>query len=449
MRIFLKFNLSTIPPGAAINNAWFKIYQLSATPPGDADMRVESRHLLSDWNQCALTWNSHQPQWGPVFGSNWVPTTTGWLEADATRLVRDWVYGTHPNHGAMLMGDETVRERQRIFYSSRDTEGRYPRLYIDFTEHTDNEPPEVSIEPLPQWSSHRFVVSWSGDDPGGSGIAYYDVQYRVPGEGWIQWRYGTGDTSAEFVGGANGTVYEFRARGVDNAGNVQPWSPSAQAWTTVDSVPPTVTINPLPAISFSPSGTISRSGSDNPGGSGIANYDVEYQIDGGSWIDWLVGTTDTSEWVTGGQNGVTYGFRARATDNVGNVQPWSPVAQATTKVDTQEPVARILPFPSAITSGDQFLVRWTGETSPNTPLIGYDVRYSFNDGPWTAWQAQTLLTQDLFTHLETRDGVYCFQAQADDAAGRTSGYIGQQCIAVDRQPPFIEPRLWLPVAARN
>lgn len=448
-RIFLKFNLSTIPPGAAINDAWFKIYQHTSTPAGDGDMRVESRHLLADWDQCQITWDSHQPQWGPVFGSSWVPGATGWLEADATKLVRDWVYGTHPNHGAMLMGDETVRERQRIFYSSRDTSGRYPRLYIDFTEHTDDDPPQVSIDALPQWSPHRFIVTWSGADPGGSGIAYYDVEYRVPGEGWIQWRYHTGDTSAEFVGGANGTTYEFRARGVDNAGNVQSWGPNAQASTRVDSVPPSVTVEPLPTISFASSAVISWSGSDDAGGSGIQTYDVQYQIDGGSWQDWLVGTTATSSLATGGQTGVTYGFRARATDNVGNVQPWSATAQATTKVDTQAPVASILPFPAAVTGADQFLVRWTGDSSPSTLIVAYDVRYRFGDGPWTAWQSQTQLTQASFTALQPVDGVYCFQAQTTDTAGRTSGYMGQQCIAVDREPPYIEPLLWLPAVARN
>ena len=139
-RIFLRADLSSIPSDAAIHNAVFRIYMHTATPPGDSDMRIESRHLNSGWDQCAVTWNSHQPNWGAVFGSSWVGTNTGWLQADATQLVQDWVYGTHPNHGAMLMGDEHVRERQRMFYSTRDAGGRYPRLIVHRQAQGDERP---------------------------------------------------------------------------------------------------------------------------------------------------------------------------------------------------------------------------------------------------------------------------------------------------------------------
>lgn len=447
-RIFLRFNLSSIPAEAAINRATFRIYMHTATPSGDSDMRIESRHLASGWDQCQVTWNSHQPHWGPVFGSSWLGTTTGWLEADATQLVKDWVYGTHANYGAMLMGDETVRERQRMFFSSRDTGGRYPRLIVDYTLHVDNDPPQVSVEPLPQWSPHRFFVTWSGWDPGGSGIDYYDVQYRRAGEAWIQWLFGTELTTAEFVGGANGTSYEYRARGVDNAGNVQPWSPTAQASTTVDSIVPNATVNPLPPVIYATAATVSWSASD-VGGSGIKNYDVEYQEDGGAWQPWLMGTSNTSAYATGGRNGVTYGFRARATDNAGNVQPWSATAQTSTTVDVQEPEANVVPFKPPITGDDDFVVYWVGASSPTTSIVNYDVRYRYEEGSWTLWQSSTQLTEALFTDLRSQDGAYCFEVRATDSAGRTGGYGGKSCLLVDRNPPHIVPRLWLPLVSKD
>ena len=102
-----------------------------------------------------------------------------------------------------------------------------------------------------------------------------------------------------------------------------------------------------------------------------------------------------------------------------------------------------------ITGADEFLVRWTGESSPNTTIASYDVRYNFKDGSWTLWQSQTQGTQATFTNLKAEDGVYCFEVRATDSAGRTSNYMGRQCIAVDREPPFMEPRMYLPVAANN
>jgi hypothetical protein len=188
-RLFLKFDLNSIPSEAAINWARFKIYMHSATPSPDplGDMRVETRHLASDWSQCSVTWNNHQPDWGPVYGESWIGTNPGWLEFDVTDIVRDWVYGTHANYGLTVMGDENVRERQRMFYSSRETGGLYPRLIVDYEVHVDNEPPVVSVEPLPQWSEEEFVVRWSGYDPGGSGIAWYDVEWGISGGGWHPW----------------------------------------------------------------------------------------------------------------------------------------------------------------------------------------------------------------------------------------------------------------------
>jgi hypothetical protein len=446
-RIFLKFDLSSIPTDASINSARFRIYQHTITPAGDSSMRAESRHLLSDWSACKVTWSSHQPHWGAVFGSSWIPSTVGWLEADATELVKDWVYGNHPNYGAMIMGDETVRERQRIFYSREDSGGRYPRLIIDYTRYVDTQPPQASASPLPPWSPSRFTVSWSGRDPGGSGIDYFDVQYRVAGYIWMDWLSHTRAASADFVGGANGTTYQFRVRAVDKAGNVQAWSLQPQASTTVDAIPPAATANPLPAYMLSSAFTVSWTGSDNSGGSGIKSFDVQYQENGGAWQDWIIGTTATSVEVTGAQNGVTYGLRVRATDVAGNVQPWSATAQTETTVSTQGPTASIAPFKPNVTGKDQFTVRWSGQAPPGLTILSYDVLYRFKNGPWSLWQSQTTLAQAVFTDLDEEDGVYCFEVRATDSLGRTSDYMGQRCIAVDRNEPFIEPKAYFPLVS--
>lgn len=449
MRAFLKFDVSSIPSDAAINSAKFRIYMHSATPSGDSDMRVESRHLGSDWSQCSVTWNSHQPDWGPVYGESWIGTNPGWLEFDVTDIVRDWVYGTHANYGLTVMGDETVRERQRMFYSSRDTGGNYPRLVVDYTLHVDNEPPVVAVDPLPQWSDEQFTVTWSGYDPGGSGIAWYDVEWGVSGQPWNPWLNHTTTTSSPFYGGANGTTYQFRARGVDNAGNVQDWSPLAQAWTTVDAIPPTASANPLDLVTFSNAVEVSWGGTDNSGGSGIANYDVQYQENGGPWLYWLQGTSSTSAIGTGLDDGATYGIRVRATDNVGNVQPWDHYAQTSTLIDTQEPLAWVVPFDPSIIDADQFMVTWDGDSSPNTTITSYNVRWKFRSQSWVNWLVNTTQTEQLFSDLFTKDGWYCFEVSAMDSAGRSTGYMGESCATVDRNPPYMQTVSYLPLVPVN
>ena len=57
--------------------------------------------------------------------------------------------------------------------------------------------------------------------------------------------------------------------------------PNKQALNTIDAGPPTSSVAPLPAIENSPSFTVSWSGQDDAGGSGIATYDVYVSDNGG------------------------------------------------------------------------------------------------------------------------------------------------------------------------
>jgi hypothetical protein len=72
--------------------------------------------------------------------------------------------------------------------------------------------------------AEAFTVQWSGSDST-SGIATFDVQYRVGASGdWKAWRTGVTGDSATFgqgtpVGLQQGQTYFFRARATDQAGN--------------------------------------------------------------------------------------------------------------------------------------------------------------------------------------------------------------------------------------
>lgn len=84
---------------------------------------------------------------------------------------------------------------------------------------------------------------------------------------------------------------------------------------TVSSVYPTSNVDPLPATSASASFPVSWSGSD-PGGSGIAFYDIYSSTDSGPYTRWLGSTTAVSATFSGSL-GHTYSFYSLATDNVG------------------------------------------------------------------------------------------------------------------------------------
>jgi hypothetical protein len=422
-------------------------------------MGVVSRHLVASWSETQVTWNNHRPDWGGIADQGNLSSAIGWHEWDMTRLVREWHSGAHANNGEITIGDESVQERQRKYWSLNANNGLHARLIVDYSVSTDTTPPTSSVNPLPQWSQTSFTVSWSGsDNPGGSGINHYDVQYNPNFAGWINWKVHTTDTSAQFSGGQNGATYQFRSRAVDRAGNVQAWTGS-QAQTTVDSIPPTVTMDPLPQYTTSESAFISWSGSDNPGGSGISTYDVEWREAGGTWLPLLQNTTATTFQATGGVNGVTYEFRARGKDNAGNVQPHSPVAQTQTTVVLQ-PASTVLPFVPPILRHtdpvtDSFTVEWTGFTAPGTTISLYEVKFRFNNGPWTLWRSTTA-TSDTFVlpAADTAtgpDGIYFFEVAATNSIGQKEDFTGvpEASIVIDRLPPYVTTRAYLPIVVNS
>ena len=450
LRAFLYFDVARyIPSRAVINSAHLKGYQHRYID--NSAMLFRGRHLLESWDENLITWNSHQPHWGSVTGETWIPTVTGWIEHDLTPLVKEWHNGTHPNHGLFIQGDETqALGRQRFFYSINAQNGLYPRLVVDYTLSTDTTPPVATVNPLPAWSPSSFTVSWSGSDTGGSGLAYYDVQYNANGGQWTDWKRQITASSALFEGGQNGVNYQFRVRAVDHAGNVQVWG-AAQAQTTVDAIPPTAAVQSLPPNTYTQSFHVFWNGSDNVGGSGLASFDVEYRVDHGAWQPWLMGTTLTSAQFTGGTHDGYYEFRARARDQAGNVQPFPLNPQAWTSLRLNPPVSEVNRFDPHKTSADSFVVSWrVVEVEPGLTIQHYDLQYRFNNEPWQPWLTGTTLTSATFTNLRSTDGLYSFEVRALDGANRLEEFKGvaEASIMVDRYAPFLTPQAWFPMVSR-
>ena len=193
--------------------------------------------------------------------------------------------------------------------------------------------PTSQVSPLPLFStSTTFTVTWEArDDNGGSGVAYYDLQYKVPGDQeWHDWLLNTGATSAQFAG-ENGKLYLFRSRASDTAGKNGIYPENEQASTRVDSLAPSAKIESLPAQS--PEVFLVRwSSFDNVAGAAVSLCDVQYREgSNGAWTDWLLGTSAGSA-LFKGEPAKSYSFRVRASDYAGNQGDYPAEAQATTTV---------------------------------------------------------------------------------------------------------------------
>lgn len=102
-----------------------------------------------------------------------------------------------------------------------------------------------------------------------------------------------------------------------------------QTLNTIDADPPSSSVSALPAESPSPF-TVSWSGEDGSG-SGVAFYEVYVSTDGGSFLAWRSGITETQATFTG-TVGSTYRFYSVATDQVGHRQATPAGAQATVTI---------------------------------------------------------------------------------------------------------------------
>jgi hypothetical protein len=98
----------------------------------------------------------------------------------------------------------------------------------------------------------------------------------------------------------------------------------------IDPLPPTSSVEPLASASESPF-WVRWSGADDPGGSGVALYDIFVAVDNGPFTPWLTNTPATTARFDG-QVGRTYHFYSVARDAVRNRQDTPSGAQASTRV---------------------------------------------------------------------------------------------------------------------
>ena len=89
----------------------------------------------------------------------------------------------------------------------------------------ENLPPVTAITPLSPFrrADNPLITTWYGYDPGNSGIANYDVRYKINNGNWVNWQNDTTDTSASITSGIAGQTFTFQSRATDKAQNNAGW----------------------------------------------------------------------------------------------------------------------------------------------------------------------------------------------------------------------------------
>ncbi|MCB9135611.1 MAG: pre-peptidase C-terminal domain-containing protein [Anaerolineales bacterium] len=116
------------------------------------------------------------------------------------------------------------------------------------------------------------------------------------------------------------------ARAVDRAGNIS----MLAAWNlALDRVPPQTTVVALPPVLDTSAMLIEWSSTDNI--APIREFDIQWQINNGAWTDYQMNVISATRqmWVIG-ELGTLYGFRVRAVDEAGNLEPYNNGTNLTT-----------------------------------------------------------------------------------------------------------------------
>ncbi len=172
---------------------------------------------------------------------------------------------------------------------------------------------------------------------------------------------------------ATAGVYELRW---DMVHELKTWfeeagSPAIHLRVTVaggDTVPPTAHVLPLPPYQDSAQFTVRWSGSDEPGGSGLAVFDVQVRTGpNGGWTDLLIGTT-LPETTVNGLDGQTYAFRVRARDHAGNLSAY-PSAPDTVTTVAARPPALLLRSPTNGARVPPGALTVSGNTDPGVLVV--------------------------------------------------------------------------------
>ncbi len=163
MAPLLRFDLSSIPTGATVLEAYLDLY-LSSAERSDRDIGAAVHGLLRPWNEAAATWqrtgtgqNWAQPgALGPgtdhiaaASDSKTLKLPAGWYSFNVTDLVKRWVADPAGNHGLMLQARAgTVETNMEVRFAARESgdPSIRPKLRVKYLI----QPPTPTPTPTPQ-----------------------------------------------------------------------------------------------------------------------------------------------------------------------------------------------------------------------------------------------------------------------------------------------------------
>jgi len=97
-----RFDLSLLPAGTTVERAQLRMWIFKVRDAGSVDILP----VLGEWDEETLSGATAPPFGSPVATASVSPGGTyGYVMADVTQLVQEWIAGTQPNYGIAIVGN--------------------------------------------------------------------------------------------------------------------------------------------------------------------------------------------------------------------------------------------------------------------------------------------------------------------------------------------------------
>lgn len=335
--------------------------------------------------------------------------------------------------------DATCKYRAR--YYSVDRAGNTESVHNSTNVfQVDNSKPSCTMSNLAEFlNSNSIQLSWNGSDPAtnsSAGVDNYTIYYYFGPTNSGPWTAITTipATSYTFAAGNDGKYWFYCiARSARAEGYA-----SAYAYTTIDTVPPSVTITGFPLWENETSFAVSWQGSDAL--SGISTYFVEYKDTNEGVVvrDWTslghVEKPETAIPFTGAANNHTYFFRVKANDSAGNMGSFLEVRNVT--MDFDLPTCSLSNLPTWVNGSGSLTVSWSGEDI-GSGISYYTIQKNKNSGSWVSFNNSNR-TQSTSITITLEDGFnYYFRCMATDTALNSGNWSEIKSTTADLTRPAL------------
>jgi hypothetical protein len=157
-RIYIKFNITSIPQDARILSANMCLYMYD---PPKTSQEFGTHRVMSDWNEHKLTWRTQPPYVkAPTSTTIIRPTPTeAWVFWDITSDLKTWHSRTENNYGTMIKIKNEVNASDQVasFYPKQalQPDERKPKLVVkvDWHEPITTASPTTSVSPTSEPST--------------------------------------------------------------------------------------------------------------------------------------------------------------------------------------------------------------------------------------------------------------------------------------------------------